>query len=189
MDRFRIVALLVLLAALPLACAKRPSIGGVPAPGPREPTAAPPPLVASPVPELPPGPGVVTRAPAVARAAPRPEEFVPVVALADVFFDFDRAEIRPDAARTLQRNLEWLHANPRALVLVEGHCDERGTNEYNLILGERRARAVFDYLVAHGVAADRLSTVSYGEERPVCVERNERCWARNRRAHFLVKRP
>jgi peptidoglycan-associated lipoprotein len=75
------------------------------------------------------------------------------------------------------------------LVLIEGHCDERGTNAYNLALGERRAKATHDYLVKRGVAAARITTVSYGEERPVCSQHNEACWSRNRRAHFLTKEP
>jgi peptidoglycan-associated lipoprotein len=75
----------------------------------------------------------------------------------------------------------------RALVLIEGHCDERGTNEYNLALGERRARAARDYLTSAGVPESRITIVSYGEERPLCTERTEVCWAQNRRAHFLIK--
>ena len=109
--------------------------------------------------------------------------------LRDVFFDFDKATIRPDAARTLDANIGWLKANSSALILIEGHCDERGTNAYNLVLGERRAKATQDYLVARGVAAARITIISYGEERPACTARNEACWAQNRRAHFLTKQP
>ena len=105
----------------------------------------------------------------------------------DIFFDFDKYAIRPDAAATLQANIDWLKTNASALVLIEGHCDERGTNAYNLALGDRRARAARDYLVARGVAAERITMISYGEERPVCIARTEACWARNRRAHFLAK--
>jgi len=83
--------------------------------------------------------------------------------------------------------VRWLQANADALVIVEGHCDERGTEAYNLALGERRARSVRDYLVTRGIAADRISTISYGEDRPVCREANEACWSQNRRAAFVVK--
>jgi peptidoglycan-associated lipoprotein len=106
-----------------------------------------------------------------------------------VFFDFDKATIRPDSARTLDTNIGWLQSNPAALILIEGHCDERGTNAYNLALGERRARAAQEYLVEHGVAAARITIISYGEERPACNARTEACWAQNRRAHFLTKQP
>jgi peptidoglycan-associated lipoprotein len=80
----------------------------------------------------------------------------------------------------------WLRANPNAAVTIEGHCDERGTNEYNLALGDRRADSAKSYLVDLGIAASRLTTVSYGEERPVCSQQNEECWSKNRRAHFVV---
>lgn len=106
--------------------------------------------------------------------------------LQDIHFDFDRYDVRSDARSTLQQNADWLRANPAAKVEVEGHCDERGTTEYNLALGAKRAKAAKDYLVSLGVSADRLSTISYGEELPLCRESNETCWARNRRAHFVV---
>ena len=105
----------------------------------------------------------------------------------DVQFEFDKYEIRPSEKAALDANARWLKAHARAQVLIEGHCDERGTNEYNLALGERRARATRDYLASAGVTDSRITMVSYGEERPLCTERTETCWARNRRAHFLVK--
>ncbi len=105
----------------------------------------------------------------------------------DVHFDFDRYEIRPDAARTLEASASWLKANANVQVLVEGHCDERGTNEYNMVLGDRRAKAAMNYLVSRGVDSRRFVVVSYGEERPDCMQAGERCWAKNRRAHFLFK--
>jgi peptidoglycan-associated lipoprotein len=110
-----------------------------------------------------------------------------VAALKDVNFDFDKYDIRPDAARVLDGNIDWMKSNPDAMILVEGHCDERGTNEYNLALGDRRARSTMNYLTAHGVPASRIKTISYGEERPLCADRSETCWARNRRAHFLAR--
>ena len=108
-------------------------------------------------------------------------------ALRDVFFEFDKYDIRPEDAKTLDANATWLKANAENLVLIEGHCDERGTNEYNLALGERRAKATRDYLVSVGIDAGRITVISYGEERPTCTEKAEGCWAKNRRAHFLVK--
>jgi peptidoglycan-associated lipoprotein len=112
---------------------------------------------------------------------------VATAALRSIHFDFDRYEIRPGDAAVLTENAVWLKAHPTALVLIEGHCDERGTNEYNLALGQRRAAATRDYLVSLGIAAARITMISYGEERPICLERDEACWAQNRRAQFLVK--
>ena len=106
--------------------------------------------------------------------------------LKDIHFDFDKYDIRPGDAKILDANAAWLKSNTD-LVLVEGHCDERGTNEYNLALGERRAKATMNYLVAQGVLANRITIISYGKERPLCTQRTEACWAENRRAHFLVK--
>jgi peptidoglycan-associated lipoprotein len=130
------------------------------------------------------GAGQTTTAPG---ARPSPREFAAVAALRDIFFDFDKYDIRPNDARTLDANATWLKSNPDHLVLIEGHCDERGTNEYNLALGERRAKSAMNYLVSQGVQASRITIISYGEERPACTERTEECWSRNRRAHFLVK--
>lgn len=106
--------------------------------------------------------------------------------LGDVFFDFDRAELREDARERLSRNAQWLREHPQFEVTIEGHCDERGTNEYNLALGERRSGAARDYMVSLGVATTRLRSISYGEERPQCSTSSESCWAMNRRAHFVV---
>jgi peptidoglycan-associated lipoprotein len=117
---------------------------------------------------------------------PRPSEFRETDNLKDVFFDFDRYDIRASDARILDANAAWLKTN-NDLVLIEGHCDERGTNEYNLALGERRAKSTMNYLVGQGVQANRITIISYGEERPTCTEHSEACWAKNRRAHFLVK--
>lgn len=107
--------------------------------------------------------------------------------IGDVYFAFDLAELRPEAREQLGQNASWLRDNPDYRAVIEGHADERGTNEYNLALGERRANAAKTYLVSLGIAADRLTTVSYGEERPVCTEPDESCWQRNRRAHFVVR--
>jgi len=104
-----------------------------------------------------------------------------------VYFDFDKSLIRPRDAKTLDASADWLKANPNQLVRIEGNTDERGTNEYNLALGERRAKAAMSYLVSKGIAADRITVVSYGKERPVCTEHTESCWGRNRRDDFLTK--
>ena len=118
---------------------------------------------------------------------PAPSEFAAVADLKDIHFDFDKYDIRPGDSKTLDGNAGWLKSNPNHLVLIEGHCDERGTNEYNLALGERRAKSTMNYLVSQGVQASRITIISYGEERPVCSQKTEECWAKNRRAHFLVK--
>lgn len=107
--------------------------------------------------------------------------------LADVYFEFDRSELAADAREVLQRNSDWIKEHPGVQIEIEGHADNRGTNEYNLALGSRRAQAVKDYLVTLGVAPDRFSTISYGEELPVCGESSEECWRMNRRAHFVVR--
>jgi len=104
----------------------------------------------------------------------------------DIYYDFDKSTLRPAAQDDLMKKAAWLRANPNAAVTIEGHCDERGTNEYNLALGDRRADSAKSYLVDLGIAASRLTTVSYGEERPVCSQQNEECWSKNRRAHFVV---
>jgi peptidoglycan-associated lipoprotein len=106
--------------------------------------------------------------------------------LGEVYFDLDRADIRDADRATLTKNADALKKFDFLRVTVEGHCDERGTVEYNLALGERRAKAAYDYLVSLGVPADRLKTVSYGKEVPVCQQSGEECWQRNRRAHFTV---
>lgn len=106
--------------------------------------------------------------------------------LKDILFDFDSYNLRTDARDTLKANSDWLKKNASARVEIEGHCDERGTNEYNLALGAKRAQAAKDYLVTLGIAAGRLSTISYGEEIPVCKEATEDCWQRNRRDRFVV---
>jgi peptidoglycan-associated lipoprotein len=106
--------------------------------------------------------------------------------LGDAFFDLDSAQIREDARPVLQKDAEWLKRWSSTKLMVEGHCDSRGTSEYNLALGERRAKAVQDYLVSLGVPADRLQMVSKGKEQPFCVDQNESCWQQNRRGHFII---
>jgi len=140
------------------------------------------------MPPTPPGaPPASTTRPTVAVVPPSPATFRDHPALQNIYFDFDRAEIREDAAPILDRNIQWLKARPSVKVLIEGHCDERGTTEYNLALGERRAKATQRYLSVHGIQADRIALISYGKERPLCTEHAETCWAKNRRAHFLIR--
>jgi peptidoglycan-associated lipoprotein len=103
----------------------------------------------------------------------------------DAYFDFDKADIRPDARDALAKTAEFLRNYPSVRVTIEGHCDERGSTEYNLGLGDRRAAAVKKYIVSLGISADRISTVSYGKEKPFCMESNEGCWQQNRRGHFV----
>ena len=103
----------------------------------------------------------------------------------DAYFDYDKADIRPDARVALSTTADFLKKYPSIKVIIEGHCDERGSTEYNLGLGDRRASAVKQYLVSLGVSADRLSTVSFGKEKPFCTEHNEACWQQNRRGHFV----
>jgi peptidoglycan-associated lipoprotein len=208
MPRFPVppIVILAFVAAplLALGCAKRLATPVVPAPTAGEtttPSAGRPPTGASstttaPLPGVAATPAVPSAAEPGAPAGPpagppaaRPSlrDFVAVPDVEDIHFDFDRYDIRPDAARILEANARWMKANPGALVLIEGHADERGTNEYNLALGERRAKAAMNYLVGQSLPAGRFTVISYGEEWPVCQEKNEACWARNRRAHFLAK--
>ena len=115
---------------------------------------------------------------------PAPGEFVGVRDLVDVHFDFDKYAIRSRDAETLDANARWLRANKDAQVLIEGHCDERGTEEYNLALGDARAKQAKEYLAGLGLPGNELRTISYGKERPVCSDHDEACWQRNRRAHI-----
>jgi peptidoglycan-associated lipoprotein len=105
---------------------------------------------------------------------------------ADVYFQYDESSLSDETRDKLAKDADLLKSQPQFSLTVEGHCDERGTNEYNLALGERRANAVRDYLGSLGVNPTRLRTISYGEERPVCTEHAESCWQQNRRAHLVV---
>jgi len=128
-------------------------------------------------------------------AAPKPEAAAPAAArgtekesvLKDAFFDFDKSSIRPDAKQSLDENAKWLKANPNAALTIEGHCDERGTREYNLGLGQRRAKAAKDYLVSAGINPKRIKIISYGKERPFASGHDESAWKLNRRVHFVLQ--
>ena len=104
----------------------------------------------------------------------------------DIYFSYDSSAITDFAQRVLVEKAEWLRANPAATIVIEGHCDERGTSEYNLALGDRRANTVKNYLANLGIAANRMRTISYGEERPADPAHTEAAWAKNRRAHFVL---
>lgn len=195
---FLVVTSLLVLAAIGSGCAKRPATTQAAAPAPTGTASTMAPGSSQPggTTATPSGPstsqpgGGATAAPTPAPgpiARPAPKDFAPVPELQDIYFDFDKYDIRPSDTRTLDANAAWLKSNPNHLLLIEGHADERGTNEYNLALGERRAKATRDYLVSVGVDAGRITVISYGEERPTCTEKAEGCWAKNRRAHFLVK--
>jgi peptidoglycan-associated lipoprotein len=173
-----LAVLLVLGMALP-ACKS----SGTPTPAPR----VPPPVAPATPPPAPP--------PITQEVAPQIEDPLAGLSsaelesrglLADIHFEYDSADLRDADRQVLSQNADFLKSHDYVKVTVEGHCDERGTVEYNLALGERRARNAYDYLVSLGVAADRLKTVSYGKEIPLCQESNESCWARNRRAHFAI---
>src|SRR5438105_6973332 len=196
MNRYGLAGVVLIAPALMFGCAKQPASMTTAAPAPTGVAGV------SPSPTTPgsestpptgrsetPFSGADQRSGATASGTrPAPGDFVGVRDLVDVHFDFDRYAIRSRDAEILDANARWLRANKDAQVLIEGHCDERGTEEYNLALGDRRAKATVDYLVAQGIAPARLVTISYGKERPQCTEHNEACWAKNRRAHFLVKR-
>jgi len=203
-----LVAPVLLLTLFLVGCPKRPATmtagsGAAPAPAPPPAAAMPapapsaaapsttPPAAAAPSPSTPtPAPTPSPAAPSTAAPAPAPRpvaEFAANSNLNDIHFDFDKYNIKPEDAKILDANAAWLKSNPGNLVLIEGHCDDRGTAEYNLALGERRAKSAMNYLVAQGVQANRITIISYGKERPLCTEQTEACWARNRRDHFLTK--
>jgi peptidoglycan-associated lipoprotein len=149
-----------------------PSAGEVPVARPTPPTETPisqPPAISS------------SALPAAAATAPGASP------LKDVFFEYDKAVIEGDQRTALNDNVRWLKSNANAKILLEGHCDERGTSEYNLGLGDRRAKAVRDFLITAGVAPNRIGTISYGKERPFAFGHDERAWKQNRRVHFALQ--
>ncbi len=131
--------------------------------------------------------------PVMAKAEPKKVETMPVKEVTEakssqfgnIHFDFDKYTIREDAKPTLKSIADWLIKNKDAKMILEGHCDDRGTNEYNLALGEKRAKSARDYIVSAGVTKNRLDTISYGEEKPLCKEQTEDCYQKNRRVQFV----
>jgi peptidoglycan-associated lipoprotein len=153
-------------------------------------TACPPALAQQPAPATPVVPAASSDRPI---GLPPVRDYAPIPELRDIFFDSGKQTIRPGDAKILAANAAWLRSHPDYLLLIEGHSDNRGApagkNESNLDLGERRAQAAMNHLVALGVHPNRITILSYGEERPQCTEESERCWSRNRRSRFLVKPP
>jgi peptidoglycan-associated lipoprotein len=178
----------VLLAVFTMEACKRPL------PPPPPPPPAPPVVQPAPPPPPPPAPPQ----PPPAAPAPRPltedelfsrktlEQLNSEMPLGDVTFDYDKATVREDQRGTLQKNADWMRRWTSTRVTIEGHADSRGTNQYNLALGDKRGNAVKEYLVGLGIAADRLVVVSRGEESPLCTEETEACFERNRRGHFVI---
>lgn len=187
MRRFLMVGALCAILGLTFAACRRPVPAPAPAPAPPPPPAAPappPPPPPKPVPPPPPPPAPLTEDQIFAQKtvdqlnAERP--------LSDALFDYDQSALRDDARAVLTRNAEYLKRWSSVRFTVEGHCDSRGTAEYNLALGGRRAAAVKDYLVSLGVAGDRITTISKGKEESVCSEQTEACWQQNRRGHHII---
>jgi peptidoglycan-associated lipoprotein len=185
-----ILSILLMLGLTTAACGKKTPPLTRPAP-------PPPATTASTGPTRPPAPPEPVAEPTVVPPEPVPSDSISSASLDDlnrnsplkpVFFDYDSAELETPAQAALTENATVLKRYPSWTVTIEGHCDERGTVDYNLALGDKRARAARDYLVSLGVAADRLGTVSYGKERPVDTGQTEQSFARNRRAHFVVSR-
>ena len=160
------------------ACSKKPPVQTTPAPTPVPVVAAPTPV---PVPQKPPKPPEAPEVRITDRTLAEISGY-----LKPAFFDYDKADIRADAKEALSADAEFLRKWPTLKVNLEGHCDERGTREYNLALGQRRAASARDFLVSLGIDASRLQIVSYGKERPFCTGQTEDCWQKNRRAHFVV---
>ena len=181
--RYLLAALLIVgLGAT--ACSKKPPAAEPPPPPPPAVTPAPPPPPPPPPPPAPPAPAPLTEEQIFANKTV--DQLNAEKPFADAFFDYDKYNIRDDQLGALQKDAEWLKRWSSVKITIEGHCDSRGTSEYNLALGERRANAVKSYLVSLGVAADRMVTISKGKEQPFCTEENESCWAQNRRGHFIV---
>ena len=192
LGRVRVGSLLLsfVLVSLMVACGDKKPHAPPPPPHP------PPAPVAAPPPPPPPAPKPQPQAPP--QTPPRQptedeifaklsvEQINAQKPLANVLFDYDKADLTEATRAVLQKNAEWMRRWASTKVQVEGHADSRGTTEYNLALGERRAAAVKDYLVSLGIAADRISIVSKGEEEPTCREEVETCWSQNRRGVFLV---
>ncbi|OGR18519.1 MAG: peptidoglycan-associated lipoprotein [Deltaproteobacteria bacterium RIFOXYD2_FULL_66_9] len=183
------VLVLSVAALVAVGCAKKQTVKSEGAPGApgAAVTPAPPAVGEAPVKEAPPAPVAVAPAtpPAAAPGVAVTEE--KMSQFDDVRFDFDKSEVKEDGRKTCQVVADYLKKNPMAKFLIEGHCDERGTSEYNMALGDRRATAVMNYLVSLGVPKAALSTVSFGKEKPLDPGHDEGAWEKNRRAHFVLK--
>jgi len=142
--------------------------------------------VATPQPEYASGAASEKAAPAEKQAAPAEKAGMAGTGLQPIYFDFDKSFVRNDAKSVLKANADWLKANPQAKVKIEGNCDERGTKEYNQALGQRRAASAKKYLTDLGIAASRISLISYGKEKSICTDGTESCWQKNRRDDLVV---
>lgn len=180
---FAAVAFAALLASG--ACHKNKPVT-TPAPPPPPPPAQTPPPPAPPPPPPAPAPAPHEPTPAEIFASKSLEQLNAEHPLGDAFFDLNSSEVRDDAKPVLQKDADWLKQWTSTKITIEGHCDERGTAEYNLALGGRRADGIKAYLVSLGVPADRIDTVSKGKEQPFCTDHNEECWQQNRRGHFII---
>ena len=183
----RVCAAVALAAVIGVsACAKKKPAPPPPAPPP--PTAQAPATTPPPPPGPPPAPRETPRTPTEDEifASKTLDQLNAEKPLSDVFFDLDQAQIRDEARPTLQKDADWMKRWSATKVTIEGHADSRGSAEYNLALGDRRASAVRAYLVSLGIAADRIQVVSKGKEAPFCTEENEACWQQNRRGHFVI---
>jgi len=179
-----LILTLVLGATIAIAaCAKKPPVAA-PAPPPPPPPTTPAPPPPPPPPPAPTPPPPLTEEQLFAKKTL--EELNTERPLRDVFFAFDSSDLSDQSREWLQANTAWLKRWTATRITVEGHCDSRGTAEYNIALGERRARAVRDYLVSLGVPTERVLIVSKGKEQPFCAEENESCWSQNRRGHFII---
>ena len=184
--RLSILAALCTVIAVSTACAKKAPVAAPPPP---------PPPVSTPPPPPPPPPTPPPPPPAPVQKALTEDEVFSRKTLAelnaekplqDVYFDYDKADLRDQARVALQKNAEWLKRWTGTRIFIEGHCDARGTAEYNLALGDKRASAARTYLLSLGIPADRIQTVSKGKESPFCTEEAESCWSQNRRGHFIL---
>jgi peptidoglycan-associated lipoprotein len=189
MNRARhLISILALSSALAVAaaCAKKPAPQTLPPPPPPPPAAtpAPPPPPPPPPAPVPPPPRPLTEEEIFTRKSL--EQLNAEKPLDDVFFELDRSDLREDAKSSLQKDADWMKKWTITQVTVEGHCDNRGSAEYNLGLGSRRASAVKDYLVSLGIPTSRITIVSKGKEQPFCRDENESCWQQNRRGHFVI---
>lgn len=182
-SRTSLLAALVVVVALTASCAKK-APATAPPPPPPPPAVVPPPPPPPPPPPKPEAPKPLTEEELFARKTL--EELNAEKPLADVFFALDQSTLEDGARASLQKNADWMKKWGSTKITIEGHCDSRGTTEYNLALGERRAQATRDYLVSLGVAADRVLTISKGKESPFCTEEAESCWSQNRRGHFII---
>jgi peptidoglycan-associated lipoprotein len=179
------IALSSALALMAAGCHKKVASQVPPAPAPPPAvTPAPPPPAPPPAPAPTPTPRALTEAEIF--AAKSLQQLNDEKPLSDVFFELDKADLREDGKNTVQKDADWLKKWESTKITVEGHCDSRGSSEYNLGLGSRRANAVKEYMIGLGVPAARVTTISKGKEQPFCHDENESCWQQNRRGHFII---